>query len=212
MRIIPTVLATTPSQFIRIFDQITPITKEIHIDIMDGKFVPSTSVPMSKWPDLKDYPNHIFEAHLMVADPIKWIPKVIEKGVQRIIAHVETLDDDDIITVATLCRHNNVQCMLAANPTTRLHRLLRFKKYIRGIMLMGVYPGHNNAPFIYNTVDRVTRVRKEHKSLFIQVDGGANTNTVRLISDAGANVFNSGSYVSLNDHPQLALQELKKQV
>lgn len=208
MKIIPTVLASTPATFQKIFLQVVAVSKEIHIDVMDGVFVSSKSVAIKDWPDLKSYPQHQFEAHLMVVDPMKYVPKLIDKGIHRVIVHAETVNDTELAGLSAYCKRRKTQLMLAFKSTTHTARVDRLKKHLRGVMLMGVVPGKNKSPFIYHTVDRVARLRKDHKRLFIQVDGGATISTVRLISDAGANAYASGSYVSLSEHPLVALEEL----
>jgi len=203
--IIPTVFSNNKKEFISRFQKLLPISKNIHIDIMDGKFVKAKSISTSQIPNLKKYKNN-FEAHLMVMYPQKMIPKLRRLGFKKFIFHYKAVKKPE--QVIQRARNHKLSPWLAINPEVPIKKILHLIPKIDGILLMGVHPGKENQKFIPSTLTKIKTLRKSHPKLKIQVDGGASQQTIRKLAKLKVNYINSGSYVSESENPKQALKEL----
>lgn len=209
--IIPTVLANTKNEFDDRLARLLPISKELQVDFMDGKFVPSTGVTLNDIPDLKRWAAWSFEAHLMVYHPETWIEELHKKGFKRVIFHFEAVKDKEIEQIADLIREHEMIPVIAINPETSPKRILKYAQFVDGILLMGVHPGFNGAPYVpeQQRIAELTTLFKEIKNPpQIQIDGGMKPETISAVVAAGAIRINSGSYVNNAPNPLLALNAL----
>src|SRR5688572_25654630 len=136
--VIPTVFATSKKEFAERFDKLIKISKNIHIDFMDGKLVKSKSIELKDVPDLHKYKNS-FEAHLMTANPEKWIQGLKKRGFKKIIFHYEAIYNEICcIIVINLIKKAGMQAFMAINPETSIHRISHFLHSLSGVLIMGV--------------------------------------------------------------------------
>jgi ribulose-phosphate 3-epimerase len=211
-KIIPTVFSINEEDFLDRFSRLVNLSKDIQIDFMDGKFVPSQFLDIDVLPDLKRLKNN-FEAHLMVYHPEKYIKRLKDKGFKKIIFHYEAFHtNDDVISLARKIKKEKLLVFLAINPFTRVQDLLLLVKEFDGVLFMGVYPGKEHQLFVYDVLEHISQLRHFYKKIDIQVDGGINTSNIHYISKAGANLFNTGSFVAENKDPRNALKLLKKEL
>ncbi len=208
-RIIPAILARSKKEFNEQFNKLLPITQNLQIDLMDGKFVKQKSIYLNKIPDLKKY-NKEFEAHLMVKNPIALVSTLKQKGFRKIIFHYESYKKEKMIekTIA-LIRENNMDVWLALNPETETEKISPYLDKIDGVLIMGVYPGKSGQEFIPETLKKIKKLRKKSR-IKIQIDGGVNEKTAPLLFKAGADYLNSGSFVSNAKSPGDAINQLEK--
>jgi ribulose-phosphate 3-epimerase len=206
--VIPTVFAQSKEEFTSRLQKILSISNNIQIDFMDGKFVKARSLSLSDLPPLS-YPNKNFEAHLMVKDPMAWVPKLKSQGFEKIIFHIEAMkDDDETEEMLQLLKQENILSFIAVNPKTPVEKVFPFLSRVKGILLMGVEPGKENQAFINSVYAKIKLLRSVNKAIKIQIDGGANDKTVKKMIEAGANYVNSGSFVSEAKNPRAAYQLL----
>lgn len=206
--VIPTVFARSALEFKRRFFTLVKIAPAVQIDFMDGIFVPAMSMPFSVVPDLHAFKVK-FEAHLMVANPEKWIEKIAEKGFKKIIVHIETIQTTERgLDLFHRIRTAKAEPMLAINPETSMERLDPFLKNINAILVMGARPGEEHQELTPNTARRAATLKK--RGICVQVDGGVNADSVGRLAAAGANAVNSGSFVSDAAEPLGALRLLEK--
>ncbi len=208
LEIIPTVLAYDEREFTALFGKVVPISPWVQIDLMDGKFVETASIPLPSVPDVRERKGTSFEAHLMVQDPSAWIPGLARRGFRRIIVHYESLKASEIVAVAREVRALGMQAMLACNPETRIASVVPHVAHFDGALVLGVHPGRNGAPYVEETPARVRELAKMCKDAIIQVDGGMTPSTIKAVVTAGAARVNSGSYVAKAADPARALKEL----
>ncbi len=210
----PTVLATTPADFIARWKRITRAAHSVQVDLMDGKFVPTRSIPLSVVPDVRAHHGRAFEAHLMVADPERWTPTLLTKGYRRIIIHIETITPSTFRELAHEARKHKAMLIAAINPQTPIRRLGPYLRSAKGICVLGVKPGHNGAPYVTRTPERVRTIRLlcalAGRKRPVQVDGGMTPRTIGAVVRAGAVRINSGSYVGNAADPARALDDLTK--
>lgn len=205
----PTVFALNKKQFDTKFYKLIGNSKYMQIDFMDGKFVPKKSVQLKSIPNLKKYKMDI-EAHLMVNSPFKWIPELKKLGFSRVLIHYEAFKtEDELIQCTKLIKKHGMKPALVLNPSTKIKQIEHLlPKYTR-VMLMGVVPGAEGQSFITSTYSRIKQLRKLRPKLQIEIDGGVNLKTIKRIINAGANIVNSGSFISGSDNPKAAIKQLK---
>ncbi len=209
-RVIPSVFSINYSDFVKRFELITGIAKYIHIDIMDGQFVEAKSMPPEDIPDFTGY-DALFEAHLMVNEPRALFPLLKERGVKRVIFHIEAhKDKDDLQKSIDLANSMELSPMIAINPDTPLEGLYPFTQDIDGVLFMGVMPGAEKQPFIASDYERISQLRKFDQELWLQVDGGIIPSVANHLAKIGVNAVNSGSFVSASKDPKHALEQLEQ--
>lgn len=207
-KIIPTVFAKTKIEFDKRLNKLTPFARDIQIDFMDGKFVKAKSVSLRDIPNLKKYKNN-FEAHLMVKKPLLWTNNLKDKGFKKIIFHYEALRNRDIImNLIAQIKRARMKAFIALNPETDINKIVCFLLYIDGVLLMGHELGIEHIkllPLIYKKIKSI----RSNKKLIIQIDGGVNDKNIKKLANAGANIFNIGSFVADAEKPLDALLRLK---
>ena len=193
-------------QTIRLIEETT--AHYIHVDLMDGGFVPSKNFTMPEVLDLlKDHQKPI-DVHLMVFDPIIYIDELAKLQPEYITFHVEATKD--IVKTIEMIRGYGIQVGLSIKPNTDLYELMPYLALIDLVLIMSVEPGRGGQEFIPSSVSRLQellQIRKEnHLSFKIEMDGGINKDTIGLVSNLDIAV--SGSFVCTSDDYQARIDEL----
>lgn len=209
MHIIPTVFATTATQFRERFRKVVPLAPTIQIDFMDGTFVKKHSFPRQLLPDLNRYRN-TFEAHLMVHSPERYLSLLQHKGFRRAIVHSESQERPMLSRLLDQVEAYDMQPVLAINPDTSLRTLYPFLSRLKRVLCMGITPGAERQSFQQRVYAKIRRLKQHAPSTIIQVDGGVNARTAYFLSKAGADYLNTGSFVANSTHPRQALIQLEK--
>lgn len=208
-KIIPTVFAHSKKEFNNRFNKLISISREIQIDFMDNRFVKAKSVSIRDVPNLKKYKNN-FEAHLMVKKPLLWINNLKDKGFKKVIFHYEALKDQDKIKkVISLIQERKMKVFIALNPETDINKIVCFLLYIDGVLLMGHEPGIEYVKLLPSIYMKIRSLRFHSKKIAIQIDGGVSDKNIKKLANAGANIFNIGSFVADAENPLDALLRLK---
>ncbi len=169
----------------------------VHLDVMDGSFVPNITfgAPMCK--ALRKCSDLVFDAHLMVAEPSKWIRDFAEAGADIITIHREA--DLHAHRTIQLIRSYGVKAGIALNPATHQNSIEYLLDDVDMVLVMSVNPGFGGQKFIDSALYKIEAIRemaqKRGKQLDIEVDGGVNETTAKLCRDAGANVLVAGNAV-----------------
>ncbi len=173
-------------------------TELLHIDVMDGHFVPNITIGPLVVNAIKPITNIPLDCHLMISDPDKYVPAFAEAGADLISIHVEATHH--LHRSIQLIKSFNVKAGIVLNPITPLEFAFEAAEYCDFIMLMSVNPGFGGQSFIDSFLQRCSKLRNyldsnnlEHVE--IEVDGGVKLDNVKTISDAGANMLVSGSGV-----------------
>ncbi len=184
-------------------------TDFIHVDVMDGKFVPNKTMPFREMRHISDYTSKRLDVHLMVVDPSKYIPLYAELNTEYITFHVEV--NEDIEKNLKMIKEYSIKCGLAIKPDTKISELIPYLPYLDLILVMSVEPGKGGQKFIEGTDKRIKEIRELLNSYnvpaIINVDGGINGDTVSLCRDA--DMVASGSYVVLSDDFQEKISSLR---
>ena len=208
--IIPTIFATSKRMFDEKFNKLLDVSKKLHIDFMDGQFVTKHSIKLTIVPSLRDFTNE-FEAHLMVRNPRSWIKRLKNKGFKKVIFHYSTMDFDESATKKLIndIRKLDMIAFVAINPEVHEDEIFGILNDVDGILIMGVHPGREKQHLLDKTYWKLKNIRNENKKVILQVDGGVNPYTAKELEKSGADILNSGSFVSRSDNPKEALKGLK---
>jgi len=205
-RIIPAIIAKSQSELEERIAKVKDYFDLIQLDFMDGKFVPSNSIDFDfNLPKT----NCKFEAHLMINDPEDWIGKSYMK-VDTILVHFESCNDPQ--KVIDLVKSKNKQMGFVLNPETPISEIEEYIDSLNQVLIMTVNPGFYGSPFLSEMLGKISELRSKAPDLDIEVDGGVNDKTIRLVHDAGANMFVSGSYILKAENVKDSINILKKQM
>lgn len=188
----------------------------LHFDIMDGKFVERTTYTHKDIEFTKLNTLLVFDVHLMIEHPEKYIKNYAKAGANIITIHYESFEDKDLL-VRTLneIKRNNCLVGLSINPDTNEHEIHDYLPFVDLVLVMSVYPGKSGQKFIEDTYDKVQNLRKikEERNLnfLIEVDGGIDNNIAPKLNIYGADIIVSGSYLYNNkDNIMNAVMDLQK--
>ena len=169
----------------------------LHLDVMDGAFVPSISFGMPVIASLRGYTDLVFDVHMMVEDPGRYVESIRAAGADIITVHQEACTHLD--RVIGQIKASGAKAGVALNPATPVSTLECVLDQVDMVLVMSVNPGFGGQKFIPYTLDKVRALRQyfDRKGLStdIQVDGGVNRDTIRPLMEAGANVLVAGSAV-----------------
>jgi len=172
----------------------------LHLDVMDGVFVPNISFGIPVITSIRKVCDIIFDAHLMIITPIRYIPEFIKAGADIITFHFEACENSkEILNTINLIKNHNKKCSMSINPSTPANVLLPFLDKLDMVLIMSVKPGFGGQAFIEGSLDKIRELYKikikKGYSFDIEVDGGITLDNVKIIKDAGANVIVAGSSV-----------------
>lgn len=174
----------------------------IHIDIMDGIFVPNTSFGLDITKTFRNFSNLFFDYHLMVNKPHEEIDNYLNCGANNITIHIEA--DHEIKSTIDYIKSKNCSVGLAVNPDTNVDKILPFIHYIDLVLIMTVNPGFGGQSFISKCIDKVKKINdirnKSNLHFRIQVDGGISSHNSKICINSGADTIVCGTsfYNSLN--------------
>lgn len=184
----------------------------VHIDVMDGNFVPNLTFGAPVVRKIRPVTKLIFDCHLMVVNPEAYINDFAEAGADMIVVHVEA--SAHLHRLLQSIRAKGIKAGVALNPATPLVSIEEILPYVDMVLLMSVNPGFGGQKFIETTLDKVKRLRamldKGGHEVLIQVDGGVNEEIGGRLREAGADVLVAGSYVYGAEDCVAAIASLKK--
>lgn len=166
----------------------------LHIDIMDGNFVPNISIGPAVVKSLRPFTKLPFEAHLMIAQPLRYIDNFIEAGANIITLHIETISVEDFKLQAESLRRKAVKIGIALNPETPASKIKDVLNVSDMVLVMSVNPGFGGQKFMDSVIPKVSSIRSFFKG-DIAVDGGIDDKNAKSVIEAGANVLVCGTYI-----------------
>ncbi len=180
----------------------------VHIDVMDGHFVPNITIGPSviKW--LRQATRLPLDVHLMIADPQTFLDDFLACGSDMITVHVETISRPALISLSRKLKAKRKKIGISLNPDTSLKKIERLLEYVDFVLVMSVYPGFSGQRFIPSVLPKIRKLRSLFKG-DIAVDGGVNERTARSLIRAGANVLASGSYIFGAKDTRQAIESLR---
>ena len=186
-------------------DQIKIVEKEgaeyIHIDVMDGVFVPSISFGIPVVASVRKATNLKLDVHLMIIHPLKYIKNFAEAGADSITFHLES--EDDPMTVIDAIRAEGCKVGISIKPGTPVDKVYPYLDKVDMLLIMTVEPGFGGQSYIRESTGRIAEARyyinSNNLNVDIEVDGGMVEETVRMVIEVGANVIVAGSTVFHGD-------------
>ncbi|MHC5543981.1 ribulose-phosphate 3-epimerase, partial [Singulisphaera rosea] len=172
-------------------------TIAVHLDVMDGHFVPNLTYGAPVIADWRKWTDFPFDTHLMISDPARYVDDFIRAGCDVIIFHIEAVPDPR--PLLRKIRDAGCEASLALNPPTPLSAIEPFLDELDAVLVMSVMPGFGGQKFEAEVLEKVRALRKSHPDLRISIDGGINPTTIGAAVSAGVTQLVAGSAVFRND-------------
>ena len=213
MLISPSILSVKKEDYLKVFKTFTDngITM-IHLDVMDGKFVLNTTYDANEVEKINKQTNAILDTHLMINTPETEIMSYILAGSDIITFHYEACKN--IKETIKLIKDHGIKCGISVKPNTNINVLDPYLKDLDLVLVMSVEPGFGGQKFMPSALDKIKYLKdikdKHNFHYLIEVDGGINVNTAKLVKDAGCDVIVVGTYLMNSEKFHECYEELKR--
>lgn len=183
----------------------------IHVDVMDGHFVPNITIGIPVTAALKRVASVPLDVHLMIENPEKYAQDFIKAGADILTFHYEAMEnDEEILKLIRFIKSHGVKAGLSIKPKTPAEKILPFLDELDLLLVMTVEPGFGGQKFMEDSAEKIKVIRKNApSSLIVQVDGGINAETGRICRDYGATSLVAGNYVYKSADIKSAIESLK---
>ncbi|MDA8745602.1 ribulose-phosphate 3-epimerase [Rubripirellula amarantea] len=181
-------------------------TKVLHLDVMDGHFVPNMTYAMPIVEGLRRHTDMPLDVHLMISDPLAYAKAMVDAGADMLTFHVEAVKD--AAAVAQEISDLGVNVGIALNPETPLALLRESLPHVDMVLVMSVEAGFGGQKFNPVALEKLQVLRKEFPDLLLQIDGGIDTSTIGPAREAGCDLFVVGSAIFKKDDYKAAIAEL----
>ena len=181
-------------------------TRVLHLDVMDGHFVPNMTYAMPIVEGLRRHTDMPLDVHLMISDPLKYARPMVEAGADLITFHAEAVDD--VEAVANELLSLDVGVGVAINPGTSLDVIASCLSIVDLVLIMSVDAGFGGQAFNPVSLDKLRQLRASHPNLLLEIDGGINAATIGPAREAGCDLFVVGSAIFRQESYSEAMQTL----
>lgn len=184
----------------------------IHVDVMDGHFVPNITIGIPVTAALKRVASVPLDVHLMIENPEKYAQDFIKAGADVLTFHYEAMqNDEEVFKLIRLIKAHGVKTGLSIKPKTAPEKVLPFLAEVDLLLVMTVEPGFGGQKFMPECAQKIKVIRKNAPStLIVQVDGGINAETGRVCRDFGANSLVAGNYIYKSADIKSAIESLRE--
>ncbi len=213
IEIVPSILSADFSCLLEEIKRVEPEVRVLHLDIMDGHFVPNLSFGPVVIKSLRDKFELFFDAHLMITNPEEYLADYKQAGADRITVHVEVVRD---VGVLEEIKSWGLEAGIAINPDTPLRKVKKFLEEANYVLVMSVIPGFGGQNFRNDALARIEKLRrwrqKKGYNYVIGVDGGINLGNIKKVVKAGAEEIVVGSALFRSEDPVGVLREMKREI
>lgn len=212
IKISPSILSCDYSRMGEEFEKMKECGADwLHIDVMDGHFVPNITLGAPIVKCMRKCSDLVFDVHLMISDPKKYIKDFADAGADVITFHIES--DSDVLETINLITECGCIPALSVKPGTDIEKVFPYLDRLGMVLVMTVEPGFGGQGFMADMMPKVEKLRaeiqKRNLDVYIQVDGGVSLKTVEQCAKAGANVLVAGSAVFGSDDPKDTISQMR---
>ncbi len=211
IKIAPSILSADFLNLERSINSIIDDADFLHIDVMDGHFVPNITIGLPVVKAINDAFNIPLDVHLMITNPDQYIESFARAGSDILTVHFEVCNH--LNRIINLIKSLGMQAFVSLNPHTPIHFLSDIIEYLDGVLLMSVNPGYGGQKFIGSSIRRIQELNKlkmeQNPSMTISVDGGINTENVFKVVRAGADMIVAGSAIFNSKDPLKTIKIMK---
>lgn len=179
----------------------------IHIDVMDGHFVPNITLGPCVVSSLRPHSKAIFDVHLMIENPEKYVESFAKSGADILTVHYETTND--MKSLIKQIKALGVKVGITINPPTPVDVILPYIDDVDMVLIMTVNPGFGGQSLIEDCLEKIRFLRKKYPELDIEIDGGVKLDNVDKVIEAGANIIVAGSAVFNSECPEEVVKTIK---
>lgn len=215
IKISPSLLSANFANLKQDLEKVESCCEMIHLDVMDGVFVPNISFGIPVIKSIRKATNLFFDTHLMIQSPKKYVHEFALSGADLITFHLEAcLDQEEIIETIELIKKEKKKVGISIKPTTPVETIysLLLREDIDLVLIMSVEPGFGGQKFMKNSISKIRELRKfideNRLETLIEVDGGIQAETAKIVMDAGADILVSGSYLFNSEDFNKAVESL----
>jgi len=182
----------------------------IHVDVMDGHFVPNITIGVPVVKSLKKITKLPLDVHLMIENPDKYVESFAKAGADILTFHYEAVNDNEIINLIRKIKSYGIKAGISIKPKTRPDVLIPYLDSVDMVLVMTVEPGFGGQSFMSECAEKIKFIKQNApENLIIQVDGGINAQTGEICKDFGANSLVAGSYIYGTNDIKQAIDSLK---
>lgn len=184
----------------------------LHLDIMDGHFVPNLSFSSNIVKTLKEYSGSVFDVHLMLSEPKKYIESFVDAGADIITVHYEAVND--LKEIADIIHGYNIKAGISVKPNTEFDKVKNYLKYFDMLLIMTVEPGFGGQSYIKEMNSKIRQAKEfitaNNLSCDIEIDGGVTLDNVGEAAKCGANIIVAGSAIFKAENPADVIIKMKE--
>lgn len=182
----------------------------IHVDVMDGHFVPNITIGIPVVKSLKRFAKKLLDVHLMIENPEKYIEDFAKAGADIITFHYEAVKEENIEEICNKIKSLGCKAGISIKPKTNQNVLIPYLQFVDMVLVMTVEPGFGGQEFMHYCAQKIPTIRQNGKEdLIIQVDGGINDVTSKVCVSLGANSLVAGSYIYKSKDVKKAIESLR---